>query len=162
MACVSREKIWPAPCCGRAGGAASGAIKEGCGEGTGWGWGCRGGQAVWAGGRASRVYTLATRACAARPARGRARSPPRPGARAPRAPARRRAPDPPHAAPPSGGGPRLPPGAAPAAGGLDPALEVAVPPDQRPVNELAALRTASLYSWVRAGRVEGGVEAVAA
>lgn len=86
----------------------------------------------------------------------------RPGARAPRAPARRRAPDPPHAAPPSGGGPRLPPGAAPAAGGLDPALEVAVPPDQRPVNELAALRTASLYSWVRAGRVEGGVEAVAA
>lgn len=33
-------------------------------------------------------------------------------------------------------------------GGLDPALEVAVPPDQRPVNELAALRVAPLYSWV--------------
>lgn len=38
-----------------------------------------------------------------------------------------------------------PPGAA---GGLDPALELAVPADQRPVNELAALREAPLYSWV--------------
>jgi hypothetical protein len=35
-------------------------------------------------------------------------------------------------------------------GGLDPALELAVPVDQRPVNELAALREAPLYSWVRA------------
>ena len=33
-------------------------------------------------------------------------------------------------------------------GGLDPALEVAVPPEQRPVNELANLRGAPLYSWV--------------
>ncbi|KAK9810770.1 hypothetical protein WJX73_006093 [Symbiochloris irregularis] len=32
-------------------------------------------------------------------------------------------------------------------GGLDPSLEVAVPPDQRPVNELASLRDAPLYSW---------------
>jgi hypothetical protein len=28
-------------------------------------------------------------------------------------------------------------------------LEVAVPEDQRPVNELAALKEAWLYSWVR-------------
>lgn len=34
-------------------------------------------------------------------------------------------------------------------GGLDPSLEVAVPSDQRPVNELAALRKGTLYSWVR-------------
>lgn len=34
-------------------------------------------------------------------------------------------------------------------GGLDPALERAVPPDQRPVNELKALRQTTLYSWVR-------------
>ncbi len=35
-------------------------------------------------------------------------------------------------------------------GGLDPALERAVPAEQRPVNELKQLRQASLYSWVRA------------
>ena len=35
-----------------------------------------------------------------------------------------------------------------AEGGLDPSLEVAIPPDQRPVNELASLRGAPLYSWV--------------
>ena len=34
-------------------------------------------------------------------------------------------------------------------GGLDPSLEMAVPSDQRPVNELGALRQAALYSWVR-------------
>lgn len=34
--------------------------------------------------------------------------------------------------------------------GLDPALERAVPAEQRPVNELKQLRQASLYSWVRA------------
>jgi hypothetical protein len=39
--------------------------------------------------------------------------------------------------------------AAPAAGGLDPNLEVAVPKDQRPVNELNQLKQAQLYSWVR-------------
>lgn len=33
-------------------------------------------------------------------------------------------------------------------GGLDPALERAVPRDQRPVNELKALRQTALYSWV--------------
>lgn len=33
-------------------------------------------------------------------------------------------------------------------GGLDPALEREVPPEQRPVNELKALRKTSLYSWV--------------
>lgn len=33
-------------------------------------------------------------------------------------------------------------------GGLDPALERAVPADQRPVNELKALRQTTLYSWV--------------
>ena len=33
-------------------------------------------------------------------------------------------------------------------GGLDPALERAVPVDQRPVNELKALRQTTLYSWV--------------
>ncbi|KAK9827408.1 hypothetical protein WJX74_000205 [Apatococcus lobatus] len=32
-------------------------------------------------------------------------------------------------------------------GGLDPLLERPVPPDQRPVNELASLRQAQLYSW---------------
>lgn len=32
-------------------------------------------------------------------------------------------------------------------GGLDPSLEMAVPSEQRPVNELAALRQAALYSW---------------
>ena len=37
-------------------------------------------------------------------------------------------------------------------GGLDPSLEIAVPSDQRPVNELAALRNAPLYSWVSSGR----------
>ena len=36
-----------------------------------------------------------------------------------------------------------------AGGGLDPALERAVPPEQRPVNELKQLRQTSLYSWVR-------------
>lgn len=36
-------------------------------------------------------------------------------------------------------------------GGLDPALEMAVPSEQRPVNELSALRQASLYSWVSHG-----------
>ena len=34
-------------------------------------------------------------------------------------------------------------------GGLDPSLEMAVPSEQRPVNELASLRQASLDSWVR-------------
>lgn len=34
-------------------------------------------------------------------------------------------------------------------GGLDPALERAVPADQRPVNELKQLRQTTLYSWVR-------------
>ena len=34
-------------------------------------------------------------------------------------------------------------------GGLDPSLEMAVPPEQRPVNELSALRKSVLYSWVR-------------
>ena len=34
-------------------------------------------------------------------------------------------------------------------GGLDPSLEMAVPPEQRPVNELSALRQSVLYSWVR-------------
>lgn len=33
--------------------------------------------------------------------------------------------------------------------GLDPSLEMAVPPDQRPVNELANLKQALFYSWVR-------------
>jgi hypothetical protein len=33
-------------------------------------------------------------------------------------------------------------------GGLDPRLEMAMPADQRPVNELAALRTNFLDSWV--------------
>ena len=33
-------------------------------------------------------------------------------------------------------------------GGLDPKLEVAVPSNQRPVNELAQLRDGQLYSWV--------------
>ena len=33
-------------------------------------------------------------------------------------------------------------------GGLDPALERAVPPEQRPVNELKQLRQTTLYSWV--------------
>lgn len=32
-------------------------------------------------------------------------------------------------------------------GGLDPALEREVPPEQRPVNELKALRKTNLYSW---------------
>jgi hypothetical protein len=32
--------------------------------------------------------------------------------------------------------------------GLDPTLEIAVPKDQRPVNELKQLKQASLYSWV--------------
>lgn len=32
-------------------------------------------------------------------------------------------------------------------GGLDPSLEISVPPEQRPVNELASLRGAPLYSW---------------
>jgi len=36
-------------------------------------------------------------------------------------------------------------------GGLDPSLEMAVPAEQRPVNELSALRKSVLYSWVRAG-----------
>jgi len=36
----------------------------------------------------------------------------------------------------------------PGGGGLDPSLELAVPKDQRPSNELASLRTAPLYSWV--------------
>jgi len=36
----------------------------------------------------------------------------------------------------------------PLGGGLDPSLELAVPKDQRPSNELASLRTAPLYSWV--------------
>ena len=35
------------------------------------------------------------------------------------------------------------------AGGLDPRLEIAVPAEQRPVNELAQIRKAVLYSWVR-------------
>ncbi len=34
-------------------------------------------------------------------------------------------------------------------GGLDPSLEMAVPAEQRPVNELSALRNSVLYSWVR-------------
>lgn len=34
-------------------------------------------------------------------------------------------------------------------GGLDPSLEMAVPSEQRPVNELASLRQSALYSWVR-------------
>ena len=38
----------------------------------------------------------------------------------------------------------------PFGGGLDPSLELAVPKDQRPSNELASLRTAPLYSWVSA------------
>lgn len=37
-------------------------------------------------------------------------------------------------------------------GGLDPALERAVPAEQRPVNELKALRQTSLYSWVGSQR----------
>ena len=36
-------------------------------------------------------------------------------------------------------------------GGLDPSLEMAVPAEQRPVNELSALRKSVLYSWVRFG-----------
>jgi hypothetical protein len=32
-------------------------------------------------------------------------------------------------------------------------LEVAVPEDQRPVNELAALKQAWLYSWVRLAEI---------
>ena len=35
-----------------------------------------------------------------------------------------------------------------AGGGLDPYLEVAVPRDQRPVNQLAELKEDSLYAWV--------------
>lgn len=35
--------------------------------------------------------------------------------------------------------------------GLDPALEAAVPVDQRPVNELAQLKEAPLCGWVRPG-----------
>ena len=34
-------------------------------------------------------------------------------------------------------------------GGLDPQLEVAVPKEQRPVNELSQLRNSVLYSWAR-------------
>lgn len=34
-------------------------------------------------------------------------------------------------------------------GGLDPKLEMVVPADQRPVNELEQLRKGQLYSWVR-------------
>jgi hypothetical protein len=37
---------------------------------------------------------------------------------------------------------------APAMGGLDPTLEVAVPKEQRPVNELKQLKEGQLYSWV--------------
>jgi len=33
-------------------------------------------------------------------------------------------------------------------GGLDPSLEQAVPRDQRPANELQAIKEASLYNWV--------------
>lgn len=33
--------------------------------------------------------------------------------------------------------------------GLDPTLELAVPSDQRPVNELKELKNAQLYKWVR-------------
>ena len=36
----------------------------------------------------------------------------------------------------------------PLTGGLSSNLEQAVPAEQRPVNELAALREAALYSWV--------------
>lgn len=36
--------------------------------------------------------------------------------------------------------------------GLDPTLEIAVPKDQRPVNELKQLKQASLYSWVSGDR----------
>lgn len=34
--------------------------------------------------------------------------------------------------------------------GLDPTLELAVPSDQRPVNELKQLKNGQLYSWVSA------------
>jgi hypothetical protein len=56
-----------------------------------------------------------------------------------------------------GPGRRSPPSLTSASeGGLDPALEMAVPADQRPVNELASLREAPLYSWVRGVAGEGG------
>lgn len=38
-------------------------------------------------------------------------------------------------------------------GGLDPYLEVAVPKDQRPVNQLAELKQDPLYSWCVGGHV---------
>ena len=40
-------------------------------------------------------------------------------------------------------------------GGLDPRLEIAVPADQRPVNELSQLKEDPLYSWVRGGQEPG-------
>lgn len=43
----------------------------------------------------------------------------------------------------------------PFGGGLDPSLELAVPKDQRPSNELASLKTAPLYSWVSVRRERG-------
>ena len=52
---------------------------------------------------------------------------------------------------PGGGGGRRSPLTASYPSGLDPALELAVPVDQRPVNELAALREAPLYSWASFG-----------
>lgn len=39
----------------------------------------------------------------------------------------------------------------------DPAFEIEVPSDQRPVNELAALKEATLYSWAQLSAVEFGI-----
>ncbi|EFJ41307.1 hypothetical protein VOLCADRAFT_98713 [Volvox carteri f. nagariensis] len=45
-------------------------------------------------------------------------------------------------------------------GGLDPYLEVAVPKDQRPVNQLAELKQDPLYSWMNCGTAHSASSAM--